>query len=675
MKSHKNRCLSLALALLLSVSLFSVFMMPAAEIQASKNSQFEDFTHMDAEPEGFDPQDPNNPYGYDVGQPFLLMEQNELLLYQTYDLDKGGRAWTTYYEGFDKGRVTKSVASGNLDVAVNSWRDQGSFAGFGTFADTRAYGYVQAVAFDATGSGRRDHVAYVGYDYQAKKVVTWVQDAREHNRKTAVKVLGTAEWISNTQGENGLGQYKAKNFFSITAGDYDGDGRETYVVYVPGDGDGYGLSEIRLTSYFGLDYKDSKYIGFRDCLHHFYLQNGASLAHDNMMMHKLCAALATGDFNGDGIDDLAVLSYINRPESSKQSFDSRLYAPFLVTVSGAKGSGTILKKSYDSAYIRKVEKVVSDKTYYHSMIAPGIAAGDIDGDGFDDLVVTGVKNTNRTKVNSEDADDPYYSIDNGKFSVAIFRHASTLADFSLEDIATTKWHQSGFYPRQDDVWQQTAVETVAIDGKGAAEYIFIQGGLYQVSPVDGKITAKLIPDYFTKKDSAAGGSVIGVAYIQSVAAGNFDDNEAGREQVVFVIGLRQTTMWTSSDYYFRLGMIGGDEYEDTADSYGPVKNFYANDIDKGQYFVAKKGDKLKQTLNAVIVAIDRDQDGLMGKYKGTEYRYSDPAVLAALQAAPWFGELGSWEDYQGRTSYGFSQTYSFSTVTSETKSFGLGIAI
>lgn len=674
MKSHKHRCLSLALALLLAVSLFPVFLMPAREIQASKNSQFEDFTHMDTEPEGFDPQDPNNPYGYGLGQPFLLMEQNELLLYQTYDLDKGGRAWTTYYEGFDKGRVTKSVASGNLDVAVNSWREKGSFAGFGTFADTRAYGYVQAVAFDATGSGRRDHVAYVGYDYQTKKVVTWVQDAREHNRKTAVKVLGTAEWISNAQGDNGLGQYKAKNYFSITAGDYDGDGSETYVVYVPGDGDGYGLSEIQLTSSFGLDYKDSKYIGFRDCLHRGYLQNGTLLAHDNKMMHKLSAALATGDFNGDGIDDLAVLSYINRPESGKRGLDSQLYAPFLATISGARGSGTILKKSGEFTYIRKFEKLEKDKTYYHSMVAPGIAAGDIDGDGFDDLVVTGVKNTIRTRANSENADAPY-SIDNNQFSVALFRHASTPADFSLENIATTKWHQSGFYPNQDDVWQQTAVETVAIDGKVAADYIFIQGGLYQLSPADGKITEKLIPDYFTKKDSAAGGSVIGVAYIQSVAAGNFDDNEAGREQVVFVIGLRQSTATTSSDYYFRLGMIGGNEFEDTGDSYGPVKNFYANDIDVDQYFVAKKGDKLKQTLNAVVVTIDRDQDGMMGRYKGTEYRYSDPAVLAALQAAPWFGELGSWEDYQGRTSYGFSQTYSFSSVTSESQSSGVGIAI
>ncbi len=675
MKRQKTRVISLTLVLLMAIGIFPVFLSPTTEVEASKNSQFDDFIQMDDEPAGFDPQNTNNPYGYGIDQPFLLVEQNELLLYQTYDLDKDNRrAWTTYYEGFDKGKVTDSVASGKLDVAVNFWSEKGSFAGYGTFADTRAYGYVQAVAFDATGSGRRDHVAYVGYDYQTKKVVTWVQDAREHNRKTAVKVLGTAEWIATTQGENGLGQYKANNFFAITAGDYDGDGQETYVVYIPGDGVSYGLSEIRLTSSFGLDYKDSSYTGIQDYLHSVYWRLDASLANDNKTRHKLCAALATGDFNGDGIDDLAVLSYMNRPESDKQKYDSRLYAPFLATINGAKGSGTILKKPYDSAYIRESVNVEDGRTNYHSMIAPGIAAGDVNGDGFDDLVVGGVKNTIRTGKNTGNADGAY-TIDNDRFSVALFTHASTLSDFSLENIETSKWHQSGFYPSGDDVWQQTALETVAIDGKAAADYIFIQGGLYQVSPVDGTITEKLIPDYFTKKDSGAGSSVIGVAYIQSVAAGNFDDNEGGREQVVFVIGLRQSAATTSSDYYFRLGMIGGDEYEDTADSYGPVKSFYANDIDRGQYFIDKKGDKLKQTLNAVVVAVDRDQDGLMGRYKGMDYSYSDPAVLAALQAAPWFGELGSWGDYQGRTSYGFSQTYGFSRVKSETRSFGLSYAL
>lgn len=675
MKSYKSRAVGLALSFFMAAVMFPALTRPTTEVQAAKNSRFDDFIHMDDEPEGYDPQSNNNPYGFGVGQPFLLSEQNELLLYQTYDLDKtGGRAWTTYYEGFDKGRVASGVASGNLDLAVNSWREKGSFAGFGTFADTRAYGYVNAVAFDATGSGRRDHVAYVGYDDQSKKVVTWVQDAREHDRKTGVKVLGTAEWIANTQGENGLGQYKAKNFFTITAGDYDGDGRETYVVYIPGDGNRYGLSEIQLTPSFSLDDKDRGYSGVQDYLHRIYWQNDSALAHDNKMRHKLSVALATGDFDGDGIDDLAVLSYINRPESGKQGLDSRLYVPFLATMSGVKGSGTILKKPYDSVYIRQSEKIEKGKTYYASMVAPGIASGDIDGDGRDDLVVAGVKNTIRTKANSGNAEAPY-SIDNNQFSVALFTHASTPGNFSLQDVASTKWHQSGFYPSQDDVWQQTAVETVAIDGKLAADYIFLQGGLYQVSPLEGKITEKLIPDYFTKKDSAAGGSVIGVAYIQSVAAGNFDDNEAGREQVVFVIGLRQSAATTSSDYYFRLGMIGGNQFDDSKDSYGAVKNFYANDIDKGQYFIAKKGDKLKQTLNAVLVTIDRDQDGMMGRYKGTEYRYSDPAVLAALQAAPWFSELGSWEDYQGRTSYGFSQTYNFSSVQSEAQSSGIGVAI
>lgn len=676
MKSFKSRFISFALALLMTLSLFPAVLMPVTEVQAANGSQFDDFIHMDAEPEGYDPNSTNNPYGYGVGQPFLLVEQNELLLYQISDMDQasGSRAWTTYYEGFNKGKVTDSVAEGNLNVAVNSWSEHGSFTGYGTFADTKADCYVTAAAFDATGSGRRDHVAYVAYNYSSKKMVSWVQDTRQHNRQTETVVLDSVEWMANAEGENGVGQYEATNFLTVTAGDYDGDGIETFVLYIPGDNHGYGLIELQLTSNFTVTYKSVKE-PVQTYLHANYLNNASFMAFDNNTRNKLSVALASGDFDGDGIDDLAVLSYINRPTGSHQGYNSSSYASQVTAVRGVKGGGTILSnKAHTSTFVRQVSKVENGKTYYNSMIAPGLAVGDVDGDGLDEIVVAGVKNTIRTKANEQAAEAPY-DINNNKFSVAVFNPVPNLSDFALNDIDTTAWHRGGFYPSGDDVWQQIKVETVAIDGKAAAEYVFIQGGLYQVSVLDGSLTEKLIPSYFKSQDSGAGGSSIGVTYIASVASGNFDDNEAGREQVVFVIGLREPSATAASDYYYRLGIIGGNEYEDTADSYGIVKNFYANDIDKGDYFIANKGDKMKQKLNALVVAIDRDNDGMMGKYKGMEYAYSDPTVLAALQAAPWFEELGSWGDFSGETSYGFSQSYGFSKVKTKTQSFGIGVSV
>lgn len=676
MKNSKRRITSLALALIMALSLFPAVLMPAREVEAAGNSQFDDFINMDAEPDGYDPTSTNNPYGYGIGQPFMIVEQSELLLYHSYDHNKdSGRSWTTYYEGFNKGTVTNSVASGNLDVALTSWSDKGSFSGVGAFADTKTYCYVDAVAFDASGSGRRDHVAYVGYDNVNRNIVTWVQDTRQHNRQTSVKVLGYSDWIASANGNDGdgVGQYEATNFFTVTAGDYDGDGIETYVVYLPLDDSAYGLTELSVTTSFGIDYKDGGLTKTQNYLHDTYRLNNSPLAQGGNVSRKLSVALATGDFNGDGLDDLAVLSYMNRPDSGYSDLNSKYYSPCLYTVFGLKGGGTVLNNSSKSTYVRQLDRVNDQKSYFNSMVAPGISAGDVDGDGRDEVVVAGVKNVTRTKKDSENAESAY-SIDSNKYSVAVFNAEANLADFSLKDVDSTAWHRGGFYPSGDDVWQQTAVQTVAIDGKAAAAYLFIQGALYQVSPLDGTVTETLIPDYFTSADTAAGGSLIGVAYIASVAAGNFDDNEAGREQVVFVIGLRERAATDASDYYYRLGIIGGNEYNDSADSYGVVKNFYSNDIDAGDYFIANKGDKMPQRLNAVVVAIDCDQDGMLGRYTGMEYAYSDPTVLAALQAAPWFDELGNWGDFSGETSYGFSQTYGFSKVKTDTQSFSIGFA-
>lgn len=95
------------------------------------------------------------------------------------------------------------------------------------------------------------------------------------------------------------------NFFQITAGDYNNDGKDTLVIY---DGGQY-LRELTVnvnaadtsattgtsflitssTPYFNTTYMDYK-------------------MYNSGINYRLCVSLESGDVNGDGIDDLVVAS-------------------------------------------------------------------------------------------------------------------------------------------------------------------------------------------------------------------------------------------------------------------------------------------------------------------------------------------------------------------------------
>lgn len=63
-------------------------------------------------------------------------------------------------------------------------------------------------------------------------------------------------------------------------------------------------------------------------------------------------------------------------------------------------------------------------------------------------------------------------------------------------------------------------------------------------------------------------------------------------------------------------------------------------------------------LNCIVVACDYDNDSLIARYKGKTFAYTDPSVVAVLQAAPYFEELG---EGNSSTTYGYTESY----VTSE----------
>ena len=94
------------------------------------------------------------------------------------------------------------------------------------------YAFVQSVSFDPFGSGRRDHVAYVGLNKSDQQVYLHIYDTRTGEYK-GKQWVGEMTWMFDKSGLIRARNYETNAYLSITAGDFDGDGKDTLIIYVP----------------------------------------------------------------------------------------------------------------------------------------------------------------------------------------------------------------------------------------------------------------------------------------------------------------------------------------------------------------------------------------------------------------------------------------------------------
>ena len=165
-----------------------------------------------------------------------------------------------------------------------------------------------------------------------------------------------------------------------------------------------------------------------------------------------------------------------------------------------------------------------------------------------------------------------------------------------------------------------------------------------------------------------------------MAVGNFDGNDYGYEQIFFVYANKQRH---EDDYFYRLGVVGGKNYDgkgggvgsaegtDTSMFYEKSSGFFMGGS-TGQGGAGAEGNWDYNT-NFVLVSMDRDDDGVLARYKGKEWNYTDPQVVAVLQMAPYFDGIDLGSD-SGETTYAFTQSYEYTTGSGNETSFGVGFA-
>ncbi len=676
----KKRLISLLLILTMLSGMVPAFLTTAAAAdEGNTDSKFNSIIGAsNVTPDGFDANDTTNPYNARPGQPFLISEQNEIFIFRSADIQDNGHNGNHVFVGdsldtdlaFDKlMNIAGNFNDGN--VAISGLASGSAH----TVNSSYTMSYMEAVAFDPFATGRKDHVAYVGYDHNLDQTRVVVVDTNGyHVADTTVAASG----VFFGTGENDtVGQHEATGFISITAGHYSNSyNGDRLVVYAHGAGNSATLVELTLNANKTLSKVSSQNNFLMNSS--YTIDPGTGGDFKKRLSWRLAADLTSGDFNGDGIDDLAVVSQMHRPHDDKATnYPANVFLPYVGIAFG--GGGNIVRSTkYTGKHI--YTEATEDSKKYRSMVTgAGIDAGDIDGDGVDEIVMTGVSASvevaSSGKAASKNGPVPNPSLSR---MAVISGKGNTISQSIYNEFDSPKILREGNgFNKDDKVWQSLKPTCVAVNGQNNAEFIFYMGYMISLEPGKQDVDIRYTQPYF---ESAKGGGVDQV-FIQSAAAANFDANDLGREQLIYVIGLKRAD---KEDCSHELGFISASKYtldgsedgtkEDPSKGiYGTAAAFDSNDPYENN-LTSENGSEHKKKVNAFVVAIDNDSDGVMATYKGKGYIYTDPQVKAVLQAAPYFGELSEYADMVGSTAYTIATSYTLGTSSGQETSWSVGVA-
>ncbi len=604
------------------------------------------------------------PYG--TGSLIKLIEKNELFI--SSNILKG-----IYFNNKGGDHPNLSVMRRDLDE-LNSLR------------------FAKAVAFDPKGGGRRDYIAVLGIkempqgsgdNCTAALYIFKADGSGKPDELTFDSVNLDWAWTN-------LEAVDANNYFSITAGDYDGDGKDSLVIYT-GHIDVFsssssnlasGLYEIKYagmkswsdtwsseriqTNRKGSEYLNKEYVNY--CSSHF--MDGMQISSNPG--DRLGVSLETGDINGDGIDDLVVLSSTSNL-SDKYKAAYKACIPMLAVGLGRTGAPNV-----GDLTVRNTGEVYnpgSSTTYIPA--APDVSIGDIDGNGTNEIVIAGFEgmlNKNGRTI-SFFSDSDSHSVQTHIFTLderlirvgggSLTSHAGQISAISYGDSLKIN----------DSSWQQCSVECVDFDGLHTKTHIFINGYIYQAKYNSKTRLYGLERSQgsdsldVAKKDQSesnfgfnfhvnkCNGENVNEVFIRSITAGNMRRRNDGAENLEMIVGFKKAG---KAEYLYKRIAI--------------IKNANGDWVmEKGDYMLGASGgnESSKVFLTDVDVYNSKvPSDTLTVRYNTTLSAYTDPNVVAFLQAAPYFNEFGAGNS---STSYSYSESYTRSTSSGTEKSFGIGI--
>lgn len=561
----------------------------------------------------------NNPYGT-LG--WVPLFQNHELVVAGVDSDEFQTTYEGAANGKDKGSQMSTFRWSNSTDVGNAER-------------------IATVAFDPNGTGKDEYIANLVFDKSSARLRLYVTN--KDRRVSDVVQIGDgndSEYIKK------LKFYQTRAMLSLAAGDFDGDGKDTLMIYTPGNNEKTDtVDSIKEYTFSGSKLTDNgRVINLGDVIDDGREALKAMLYHDgngnNELRAHLSVDMEVGDVDMDGIDELAMTVNVN--DLKEKSYDGHTdYEKSYLTV-------------YDYNNNKSWKQMMNKKLLNSNDGASGRARFAGVTIGYVSNAPSGSMPPEVVAVGYYDKKDNYKDCEFDKSKLLAYSYQYSTKDNSwIEKCKATEVVTNGFTntgTKGDDVQNPIAVAAVAADGVNTQEYLFISGSMYKVDPANGK-QMSILEGSNKGHDRWLGGRLINNSGILDYAVGNFDGNKQGMEQVYYVEYRKQETF---DKQFLKIGQL----YK------GSTGSTFSRWEDDWTYYD-------KSNCNLALTTADVNNDAMLAKIKSVSTGYTDPKVMAILEASPHFAEVNDGDIGNSQTGIGYSKDNTVAVTASG--SFGFDI--
>ena len=641
MKKTAKRLLSMALVFAMVLSLLPAMAVPALAAEATDSDTKDAFGISTPEwtAEEKAAAEADLPFGTDYGTWTTLYEKNELFFSMGYDS-------ATRLTGLFDWNGTKGTTVDTIVSAVDTF-GQGKLT-----SEKESHKAVATAAMDLDGTGKKEYVANLALNASGNTLYLYVTDS-SNNR------VGNGQQITfeNVAQLSSMEVHQLNGAFSIAAGDFDGDGKDSIVVYVPQtDSNKYtqnGTAPIIAEYFMDQDYKNEWHMVQVSTVSSNVLQllGNNEINQITTMKNQPMVDLVAEDVDKDGFDELIVTAGMNDVTNSDHYLESHIF----IYDQQDHGSSFTWNCSYNKrlAITSESNKRVVWASSTVGNIIVNTSTTSVD---YPEIVTAGFiddEQSNTQHINVGDSDNigmtavRVKSVKNADTKNVICEYEEVLN----QKISANGWTKGGFY-ESEDVNGLLQVQAYADRGLGYAESVFISGSVYRLnSSGDGLEFQYKHDDFNSKDDFAPGGRTLTNTTVTAVTAGNFDGNDEGREQLICVTTLKQSGK---------------------NNAYSRVYCYYAKDdgtcnSKRSNYLTEHKG-----SFYVSLNALDTDNDSVIAKLESIERDYSAPDVLAILEASPYFAEI---DDSFGNSETTYGDSKSSGSGSSNTFGFTFGVSV